>query len=47
MIILLNGVTSSDKSSIAKELQVLFDVLNIGCDKFMSMVPSQYQGFGF
>lgn len=48
MIILLNGASSAGKSSIMKELQVLFDdlFLGMGCDKFMSMVPSSKQGFG-
>jgi chloramphenicol 3-O phosphotransferase len=48
MIILLNGASSSGKSSIAKELQLIFDdlFLGMGCDKFMSMVPSNYQGVG-
>lgn len=48
MIILLNGASSSGKSSIVKELQILFDDLFLGMsiDKFMSMVPSDYQGLG-
>ncbi len=45
MIILLNGASSAGKSSIAKELQLIFDdlFLGMGCDKFMSMVPSTHQ----
>lgn len=48
MIILLNGASSSGKSSISKEIQLIFDDLFLGMsiDKFMSMVPSKYQGFG-
>jgi chloramphenicol 3-O phosphotransferase len=48
MIILLNGASSAGKSSIAKELQVIFEDLFLGMsvDKFLSMVPSSYQGFG-
>lgn len=48
MIILLNGATSAGKSSIVKELQLVFDDLFLGMnvDKFLSMVPSKYQGFG-
>ncbi len=48
MIILLNGASSAGKSSIAKELQSIFDELFIGMsvDKFMSMVPTNYQGKG-
>lgn len=48
MIILLNGASSSGKSSIAKELQFIFDDLFLGMsiDKFMSMVPSNPQSLG-
>jgi chloramphenicol 3-O phosphotransferase len=48
MIILLNGASSAGKSSIAKELQIVFEDLFLGMsvDKFLSMVPSNYQGFG-
>jgi len=48
-IILLNGASSSGKSSIVKELQSLFvdePLLNMGADRFMSMIPKDYQGFG-
>jgi chloramphenicol 3-O phosphotransferase len=45
MIILLNGASSAGKSSIAQELQIMFDelFLSMGCDKFMSMVPANIQ----
>lgn len=45
MIILLNGASSAGKSSIIKELQLIFDdlFLGMGCDKFMSMAPSNHQ----
>jgi chloramphenicol 3-O phosphotransferase len=48
VIILLNGASSCGKSSIAKELQLVFDDLFLGMsvDKFMSMVPSTHQGLG-
>ena len=48
MIILLNGASSAGKSSIAKELQLILDdlFLNMSMDKFMSMVPVEYQGMG-
>lgn len=48
MIILLNGASSAGKSTILKELQVVFDDLFLGMsvDKFMSMVPPNHQGFG-
>lgn len=48
MIILLNGASSAGKSSIVKELQSVLDnlFLGMGMDKFMSMVPANYQGLG-
>ncbi|MFA6527525.1 MAG: hypothetical protein WCT20_03830 [Candidatus Babeliales bacterium] len=48
MIILLNGASSAGKSSIVKALQTILDGLFLGMsvDKFMSMVPANYQGFG-
>ncbi|MFA5075159.1 MAG: hypothetical protein WC436_03600 [Candidatus Babeliales bacterium] len=47
-VILLNGASSSGKSSIVKELQNILGelFLEMGVDRFMSMIPSNYQGFG-
>lgn len=47
-IIILNGASSSGKSSILKELQLLFPepYIGMGVDRFMSMVSSAHQGFG-
>ena len=44
MIIFLNGVSSSGKSTIAKGLQHLSEnpLLTIGIDTFLDMMPAQY-----
>jgi chloramphenicol 3-O phosphotransferase len=44
-IIILNGVGSVGKTSIAKELQNILEkpFLHIGLDLFISMLPKQYQ----
>jgi len=48
MIILLNGVASSGKSSIIKELQARapYPRLRAGIDTFISMMPLAYYGWG-
>ncbi len=52
-IIILNGVGSAGKSSIAKSLQTITEepFLNVSMDKFMEMLPEDYQnhsdGFSF
>ena len=46
-IIFLNGSSSSGKTSIAKELQKLFDVpvLHMGIDNFLFMMPQEERWF--
>ncbi len=48
MIILLNGVSSAGKSSIAKALQGIWPtpLLELGIDRFISMMPRKYIGLG-
>lgn len=48
MIILLNGVSSAGKSSIAKSLQNIWPspLLELGIDRFIAMLPRKYIGFG-
>jgi chloramphenicol 3-O phosphotransferase len=48
MIILLNGCSSSGKTTIAKAIQHLSDEpwLLVGIDTFFQMMPSKYVGFG-
>jgi chloramphenicol 3-O phosphotransferase len=43
-IIMLNGTSSSGKSSIVKALQTLYEppFLEVGLDKFIFMLPSRY-----
>ncbi len=43
-VIILNGASSSGKSSLLKELQNTLDepYLNAGLDKFLWMLPSRY-----
>ena len=45
-IIVLNGTSSSGKSSIAKELQAVLSepYLHLGIDTFIAMLPSRYFG---
>ena len=47
MIIFLNGSSSSGKTSIAKELQKMFDVplLHMGIDNFLLMMPREKKWF--
>ena len=46
-IIFLNGSSSAGKTSIAKELQKLFDVpvLHMGIDNFLAMMPQEERWF--
>lgn len=46
MIILLNGVSSSGKSSLAKALQAMWHtpLLHIGVDTFIDMMPARFCG---
>lgn len=48
MIILLNGCSSSGKTTIAKAIQHLSEEpwLLLGIDTFFHMMPSKYVGFG-
>lgn len=48
MIILLNGVSSAGKSSIAKALQSIWPtpLLELGIDRFIAMMPKKYIGLG-
>jgi chloramphenicol 3-O phosphotransferase len=48
IIIILNGIGSSGKSTIIREMQKLFDkpLLHTGLDNFWEMVPAVYKGYG-
>ncbi|MCE3230571.1 MAG: chloramphenicol phosphotransferase [Alphaproteobacteria bacterium] len=48
MIIFLNGVATSGKTSIIHELQkqASFPLLKLGVDNFLDMMPSDYYGWG-
>jgi chloramphenicol 3-O phosphotransferase len=48
IIVILNGIGSSGKSSIIREMQKLFDkpLLHTGLDNFWEMVPAVYKGYG-
>lgn len=48
MIIFLNGVSSSGKSTIAKALQHVWEtpLLHVGIDTFFNMLPVKYVGYG-
>jgi len=48
MIIFLNGVATSGKTSIIRELQkqASFPLLKLGVDNFLDMMPSDYYGWG-
>jgi chloramphenicol 3-O phosphotransferase len=48
MIIFLNGVATSGKSSIINELQKLasYPIMKLGVDNFLDMMPSEYYGWG-
>lgn len=48
MIIFLNGVAASGKTSIIHELQkqASFPLLKLGIDNFLDMMPSDYYGWG-
>ena len=48
MIIIINGCSSAGKSSIARELQKLFEkpLLHTGIDHFWKMMPDEYKEFG-
>lgn len=48
MIILLNGIAGSGKTTIIKELQkhAPFPLLRLGIDDCLSMMPEQYYGYG-
>lgn len=48
MIIFLNGVASSGKTSIINALQKLapYPIMKLGVDNFLDMMPSDYYGWG-
>lgn len=48
MIIFLNGVATSGKTSIIHELQkqANFPLLKLGVDNFLDMIPADYYGWG-
>ena len=46
-VILINGSSSSGKSTIIKQFQDMFDIpyINLGIDKYLAMMPDRFIGF--